>query len=901
MKTIAEFREEYPQYDSYADQELADALHSKFYSDIDKAEFDKSFLGQVESPTLSKDVREVTFYEDQAKAGAADFVFGLLPDKAFGIDSLDSKYFNFETRDFDREAYEKDLAQAKDEARREFFGYKGIKPTSKLQTYGGGAVRTVTGEGPLAFVGARSAPGAVAELLHAFSAAAAGLWTAEEAGDYARSLGFGETGQGIAEGVVGFLAGAGTSMAGVPIQKGREALSSAISKRKESLKSVEEATDRFSLGEVESILKGASEAQPGLNKFIDETLALQDAIPGLVIPPASIMADNPIIRKNLDRLLKTNPEFFAKINGNVQDAMSAVKSFREARFGEGGQLLDGQMKKAVREDSGIKLNNVNKKIRAIDQQIESRTSKLDTGADYTAIGESAKNLMAAKEKAVRDKLKPKYAQAIRQAELDGVEMPPESVGNLHSLVRLQKLEDIFGVEPALARLIDKTFSPKEEVFQSSILLPGGGKQPEIKTKVFEPASVKDIDSLKRNLNSAIRKTSDRTAQTKLIEFKKQFQAELDKLDTKFVSRIRDLDRRFYEELGIPMSAEGVKQLDSSRFATTAGEYLTRPDQARDFLAFTGDKGLPVVKDAILLKIYEQTMRSGTFNAGKYAQLMRDKKISRVVDLVPGFRAELETSGAAIKDMLEVRARLDADFAKRSTELAEGFALSVKNKKLSDVVQEIIARPQVSAQYLNDIKNFSPDTARMLKKGVRAGMLEKAFASKGTTLEFISENKNTFDAWFGPRYMKDVETAAKAADVLNKIALDGRFAVDLRNEDVMRREVGISFPETQSLLRDRITNAGTKVAIAFSKITSRNVDAKRDGTLMEILSNPDALRQVAQQIEKSKLSTKSVGDITAEQMSQLSMLVNKAFYKGGYFGAEAAADYRTLEEEAQPSQ
>jgi hypothetical protein len=330
--------------------------------------------------------------------------------------------------------------------------------------------------------------------------------------------------------------------------------------------------------------------------------------------------------------------------------------------------------------------------------------------------------------------------------------------------------------------------------------------------------------------------------------------------------------------------------------------LTRPDQARDFLAFTGDKGFPVVKDAILLKIYEQTMRSGAFNAGKYAQLMRDKKISRVVDLVPGFRAELETSGAAIKDMLEVRARLDDDFAKKSKELAEGFALAVKNKKLSKVTQEIIEEPEVSAQYLNDIKNFSPDTARMLKKGIRAGMLEKAFASKGTTLEFISQNKNAFDAWFGPRYMKDVETAAKAADVLNKISLDGRFAVDMRNEDLLKREVGISFPEVQSLIRDRITNVTSKAAIAFSRITSRQADAKTDDTLMEMLSNPEALQQVSQYVEKHKFSLKNFEDISEAEKAEWVFLLNKAITKGGYFfGAEAAADYRTLEEEAQPSQ
>ena len=40
MATIAEIREQYPQYSDMPDAALADALHKKFYSDLPKAEFD---------------------------------------------------------------------------------------------------------------------------------------------------------------------------------------------------------------------------------------------------------------------------------------------------------------------------------------------------------------------------------------------------------------------------------------------------------------------------------------------------------------------------------------------------------------------------------------------------------------------------------------------------------------------------------------------------------------------------------------------------------------------------------------------------------------------------------------------------------------------------------------------
>lgn len=41
MATLAEIREQYPQYGDMSDQQLADALHSRFYSDIPRADFDR--------------------------------------------------------------------------------------------------------------------------------------------------------------------------------------------------------------------------------------------------------------------------------------------------------------------------------------------------------------------------------------------------------------------------------------------------------------------------------------------------------------------------------------------------------------------------------------------------------------------------------------------------------------------------------------------------------------------------------------------------------------------------------------------------------------------------------------------------------------------------------------------
>lgn len=52
MPTLAEIREQYPQYKDMPDDELARGLHAKFYSDMPRAEFDKK-IGYSGKPTLS--------------------------------------------------------------------------------------------------------------------------------------------------------------------------------------------------------------------------------------------------------------------------------------------------------------------------------------------------------------------------------------------------------------------------------------------------------------------------------------------------------------------------------------------------------------------------------------------------------------------------------------------------------------------------------------------------------------------------------------------------------------------------------------------------------------------------------------------------------------------------------
>ena len=95
---ITEFRKQYPAYDDLSDGALADALYSKYYTDLDRADFDSKFLGApqdfqvpeipdttgVSGVGVAPQAPQRRFTAEEAAAQGNEFTRSFLP----GIDSL---------------------------------------------------------------------------------------------------------------------------------------------------------------------------------------------------------------------------------------------------------------------------------------------------------------------------------------------------------------------------------------------------------------------------------------------------------------------------------------------------------------------------------------------------------------------------------------------------------------------------------------------------------------------------------------------------------------------------------------------------------------------------------------------------------------------------------------------
>lgn len=918
MTPIEKLQQQHQQnYSDMTFEEFSEKYRQKFYSDLSPEEFNKKIgLTLTESTpqkTQSAGPKEqgtmLDYILEQAKISFADSVRNLgggFVETPYDPEKFGPLFIDGKPNVEGSEAWEAAEAEKQQQDRQAILGTlgletQGLQPRNRLERALGTAAREVVQEGPLALVGARGPITALTELGFSYVAATAGVIGSDLASEATREAGGGETLQQIA-GIVGGVATAGGSTAtralvGGALKGTGDAASSVLSARKKIKSSADKASEFIATNEIGQIIKQATRAQPNIDAVITATKVLQENIPGAVIPPVAALADNPVYRKNTEYLLRSNPEFYQKAKDAITETSKLVDKRREQLFGKAGEDVELKIQQSLPKDYGINLNAANKRISAIDNQIAKLTSDIRPDTDVIKVGQQVENLITAKKNAVRAKLSPQYDKLINDAEASGMALSSQAVKDIYNFVGLQQKQDIFRQFPRINTTIKRVFSPKkvpiEEVLGGTMSTRALVRKGQQTVQVFDPASIKDLDSLKREVNKELIKVKDEGTRRDLLNLKEAVQRSIDTLPETFSQAYRALDAQYYAELGMPMNAAGVRQLDATKFQTQAGTFLAKAEQARDFISLVGDSGIPVVKDAILLNLSNRVFDGdGNFNIKSFNKFLDSQRT--LLDVVPGMRKELNNLGLSVRAMEGTKARMDIEYQKYSKDQTDNFYKAFDARGVDGVVSDIINSPAKRVKVLRDIKNFTPDTAQMVRQGLRATFLERALNAPGmSAVEFLEKNKNTVDALFGKTYIKDVKSIAEINDILGRIDLENmRFAVSYKDSDTLQEKTGISSVQLQSILRDRITNAGTKMAIIGSKINSNQVATKRDSQLMELLLNPAALESLRAASEAQRVNL-----TTPESLGKIAKVVNTTVTKGIYFGFEGAeAQLESTEQE-----
>ena len=822
-----------------------------------------------------------SYIAEQAKLGlAGDFLYNALgaiseplANLVFGVELPPSADGSMQ----DPNEYRQTIEDAKKRMTARVFDYTNVAPTDVLDKYVGIGARAVAGDPVMSMLGARGVGTAALEASSSAIAASTGAFVGDLTRESAKDLGMGESWQNFFGQVSALLAGsaAGSTSGGVkaalsPIGK----LLDARKANKSAMDTIDKTSDFIASSQLKEVIADAVKADPDIGATIQAAKALQEAIPGLKLTPGSVLADNPIIRKNMEVLLKDSPSFRADFTVSLRDGINAVDKRRKALFGEfaGSKLATSMI--ALKGEYGLKLNNAIKRRENINLAIEKTLETARTTGDAESIGAAAGNLIDAREATARTEVSTEYKRLFDKYAAEGVVFPKESVAALYGKVDTLLKSKIFTPFPVLvnkmntllAPTIPKDAAPKPTMQQ---LLSGERLPTEIAGVQFRELSLEQLDSLKQEVNKSLRAAKQGVTNVlpALTMLKSTLDAEIAAIP-RFGDAYKAVDTSYYKKIGVPMNTAGVRQLDSLNFREQVGRALSRPEQARDFLNLAGADGIPVVKDAILLRLGSKAFNTaGDFRPDQYAAFLQANR--GLIATVPGLAAELGDVGRTVKAYESRVATLDMEYAKFAEQSTNHLFTNVYQKGLPTVISEILTSPAKSEKYLNSIRNFSPESAHMARQGVRASLLNNAFAAKDSR-QFIKENAGTFNSWFGSTYVKSVDSLADVNDILGKIDPSRlSFAFSFKEVDPLQRVLGTSLPQAGSLFRDRISSVQQKTSIIFSRWFSKKTGAKRDEEMASLLLNPAALDRILKTTDAYKANKLDL----EKYLKQLSHILN----------------------------
>lgn len=765
------------------------------------------------------------------------------------------------------ERFGKNLKQAQEKTAQAVTADREMKSPGLLTSIVGGGARAITD--PLGYVGAPLKAGqAVARAGGLFAVGTAAETGGELGATTEKAITGEDTGTGRMIGsIAGAVKGAPLAAAGVgAIGSGANAAKQIYDKYKQVRIDPDAAEQAYASGAAKRLLELVAKEQPtaNLESIVQEYNKIGAQVIGGDLPLMVSMADNPVVRQQVIRLAKTNPEFRQRVNTELQNLAGALDQRAETIFGQRYAQLP--------ESAPISLKNAVKRREAIDTQLEDIAGRF-AGVDTTEQGQAIANLVKAREVAARQEISPEYDAVIAAARKAGAKLPEEDVANIYNFVVANNVRDIFGKGTPLDKRIMSALQPD--------------------ATGFAPMSFDNVESLKRSINELQRTVKDPQQLLKINQLEEVLNAGRQNIKGNYSEQLAAVDRKFYEKVGVPFSEQGIKEIDSKKYAEQVAPVIAKNASAtRQFLNVAGEAGQPIVRNSVIAEAYKSAVTpDGVLNPRALQKYIKDK--SNVIEQVPGLRDELN---AAIVDdgaLRLARKKIDDDLLAANKRIADNIfpqlGMSKEAPDYATVVSRMVRDPAYRSKVFKNIKDLDPASSKAVRRVLQAELVETARNSTSGAVEFLSNprNKELADQLFGAGYSKAAMDISKLSDKLAAADITRVGAVVEQQElDALAKIVpGLDIPYVTSTIRDRISSLPQKIVrIATRMNTARTKDAT-DEAIAELMLDPQGMNKLAQVTKTLDLSIKNPVQFKKIKDTFADVLP-KYFYIGSKIGAEA---------------
>lgn len=548
------------------------------------------------------------------------------------------------------------------------------------------------------------------------------------------------------------------------------------------------------------------------------------------------MADNAVLRSQVMKRAKENPAFRQEINKEITRLSELIDDNARSIFGPQYAQFNIALSPELAAQQVARAD----RIRQIDNKIQQLSVRYELDEDKATIGKAIENLVEGKRKVAQEERSVDYEALLAEAKKRGIRLPKENVRDVYNFVVANKLRDIFGKTTSVDKAIMKYWGPQESL---------GGE--------FASVSFEQVESLKRAINQAQREYKPGTEQfRKLNQLEEVLNESRRGIKGNFNQRLADLDRLYFEKVGVPFGEQGIRELSSKAYAEQIAPVVVRNAEALDdFLAIAGEEGFDIARRALISEMYPKVFKDGILNPTAFKNFMVKK--SEVIDRIPNLRKELtvlQADDAALK--LELKALDDAKKA-FDIKVAENYLLT--NPELGPDYARIVSgmvndRTNIT-KFFNNLKDVAPQAQQSITNALRAELFFMARNSKEGAVSFLTKerNKAVVDKVFGPQYANHVKQLAKLSDAI-KIADVGNVTGLVTREELdmlARVAPGLDVPYLASTIRDRISSNTQKVIRILSRFQVKKGKDATDKAIEDLLLDPEGMAKLSKLVKETE--------------------------------------------------
>lgn len=646
--------------------------------------------------------------------------------------------------------------------------------------------------------------------------------------------------------------------------------------------SSDEAAEEYAKGAAKRLLEFAAKEQGSkpLQDIIREAGEAAQFAAGDKAPLLVALAENPVIRQQVVRLAKSDPAFRQQVNDTLASLQGDMRQKVEKIFGVRYEPTTGERSvfepgyKPGREPAkGLDVGNVAQRREVLSKRIEDIASGFEPTASKEDIGSRIESLIEDKKKLARQEVSPDYEKLLADARASGVKMPVEGVEQIYQFVRQNNLRDIFGKGTKVDSDIMKFLSPKE------FPVPGTAET------VLEhiPISFDNVESLKKAINGLKRQRMSEDSMRKVLQLEEIVDAARETIPGNFSQRLNDIDLKYYEKVGVPFGAQGVKDIDSKKYATQVAPIIVKNSESFDqFINAVGkERGYKVAEDSIISEIYDKAVKNGELNPGQLAKYLKTKEA--IIRQIPGLEDKIKT---ALADDSVLRARINQlDDAARVAErrIADNALTKFDAPNYNALARLFMADPAARTKLLRDIGDLDADTAKAVRRTLRAEVIALADNNPTGFMDYLMDpkNKDALDKAFGSAFQPALRKVGLLADKISKADIS-KVGVAIEKEDLdplAKLVPGLDIPYVSSTFRDRITSLPQKVVRLMSRVNSARLLEKTDETIKELLLDPNGVQKLANVASDIDFSVDVSGRVK-KLSNALADVMPRAFYTSG---------------------